>query len=216
MAHRRIFVSLGLLAGLALLLPACQNRGLAGPGISGSPDGVAAAPRAPGTPSRAPTGRGGAVAVGAKDMAAVDAYFRAGRGGQNTRWILGDYVDVQASKEYFSTILSVNRGPFVSRSDTREGDDLIVTLKFLGNAAQASASNNPRVQLGTGLTVTAYKMLRVRLMKTRDARMPVRLHITARGQASRGHREEVIQRGNVLQMGGNLVYRNGAWTWSPI
>lgn len=210
----RTLALIGLLA-LSLTIGACQGASLSGDNTAtGNPgDPFPAAPRANGT---RPMARGGTVAVSDRDLAPVDAYFSAGRGGANTRWILGDTVDVVASREYFAGILSVNRGPFVSRSDKKLGDDMLVTLTFLGSPNQASASNNPRVQLGTGLTVTASRVLRVRLVKTRDARAPVRLHITARGQARQGHREHIIKRGDVITMGGNLVAEGGRWVWRPI
>ncbi len=195
------------LAALALGLGACQGGGLTG--------GGAKATGTPGGPARTQA-TGSMVAVGARDLAPVDAYFRAGAGGSNTRWILGDEVDVVASREYFAGILSVNRGPFVRRSDSKIGDDMLVTLTFLGTRSQASAANNPRVQLGTGVTVTAYKTLRVRLTKTVDPAVPVRIHITARGNASRGHRENIIQRGPLLTMGGNLRRTGNRWVWNPL
>lgn len=220
MASNTRGLCVAILAVLGLALGGCQGAGLTGP-TGTTAVGTPGEPQPMGTPrpgsSRVPRGaRTGTVAVSARDLAPVDAYFRAGAGGANTRWILGDTVDIVASKEYFAGILSVNRGPFVTRHDTKVGDDTVVTLKFLGSGNQASASNNPRVQLGTGLTVTAYSTLRVRLVKTVDRRVPVRLHITARGRAARGHREHVIKRGELLTMGGSLVASGGQWVWSPI
>ncbi len=194
-----LFCSLGL--------GGCQGGGLTGQGgaATGSPDS-----------GQRGNARTAGVAVSPQDMAPVNAYFRAGPGGSNTRWILGDVVDVVASREYFSSLISINRGPFVRRTDSRVGEDMVVTLSFLGTGNQASAANNPRIQIGTGVTVTAYRTLRLRLTATRDARVPVRLHITARGDASRGHRENIIQKAPVITMGGSLVRSGQRWVWNPI
>ncbi len=193
---------------LALGLTACQGGGLTG--------GGAKATGTPGGGARTTAAGGAGVHITPQELAPVDAHFRAGRGGSNTRWILGDVVDVVASREYFASMISINRGPFVKRVDSKAGEDVLVTLTFMGSGNQASAANNPRIQIGTGLTVTAYRTLRLRLAATKDTRFPVRLHITATGNASRGHREEIIQRAPVITMGGNMVKSGNRWVWNPV
>lgn len=205
MVCNRIWIAVACV--LALGFTACQSGGLTG--------GGATATGSPGAGSR-PTGTGPLVQISPQDLAVVDAQFRAGPGGNNTRWVLGDVVDVVASREYFAGIISINRGPFVKRVDAKVGGETLVTLTFLGSSNQASASNNPRIQIGTGLTVTAYRTLRLRLTATKDARFPVRLHITATGNASRGHREEIIQRAPLITMGGHMVRSGDRWVWNPI
>lgn len=150
------------------------------------------------------------------DMQGVDQYLASGPQGSNTRWILGDNVEIVASTEYFANVMSLNRGHFVNRTTRIDGNDTVETLKFLGAKNQRSAMTSPRAQIGTGLTVTARDTLTVRLSQTRDSSVPVRIKITAHGNASRGHKEEVQNRGPMLTMGGNLVRQNERWVWMPI
>ena len=70
--------------------------------------------------------------------------------------------------------------------------------------------------IGTGITVSARKVLNVRLFRTTDAATPVQLRITATGEASRGKRSVVEQRGPALQLGGTLRRGAAGWAWLPI
>jgi len=163
--------------------------------------------------------RGGAeveVSLSDADLRGVDQYLASGPQGSNTRWILGDHVEIVASTEYFANVLSLNRGHFVNRTTRIDGNDTVETLKFLGAANQRSAMTSPRAQIGTGLTVTARSTLTVRLSHTRDPSVPVRMKITATGNASRGHKEEIQNRGPTLTMGGNLIRQGDRWVWMPI
>ena len=125
-------------------------------------------------------------------------------------------VQADPSTEYFSNVMSLNRGNMVSRTTRIVGSDTVETLRFLGAPNQRSAMTSPRAQIGTGLTVTARETLTVRLSKTRDPSVPVRIQITANGDASRGHKEEIHRRGAILTMGGNLVRQGSGWVWMPI
>ncbi len=220
-------VGLGLLLLLlAPLAPACRGRRLLTgepprprPSASRPADAPAAvAPPAPvpldphwaGRPQ--PGRRGGQVSLSAQDLASVDAFLDE----RNAQWILGDDVLVEASREYFGAQLSVNvRTGTVSRTDDVRLDETVITLTYLLGRMQRAAENNPRVMLGTGLTVTARRTLRVRLFKTVDPSVPVALRIVATGDASRGRREQVAARAPVLQVGGTLRRGTGGWGWFP-
>lgn len=157
--------------------------------------------------------RPGRVNLTPRDLAPVDAYLHA----RNSQWILGDHVEVYASREYFATALTVNaRIGVVRRHDQESGADSIITLTYLGHRLAASAMANPRVLLGTGITVSARKRLTVRLIKTTDSRRPVYLRVVARGNASRGRKEEVSARGDSLQIGGSLQLCNCCYNWFPL
>lgn len=157
--------------------------------------------------------RPGRVSLTPRDLAPVDAYLHA----RNSQWILGDYVEIHASREYFATALTVNaRVGVVQRRDQEVGGDSVITLTYVGHPQAASAMANPRVLLGTGITVTARKRLTIRMVKTRDSRRPVYLRVMARGNATRGRREEVAARGDSLQIGGSLQLCNCCYSWFPI
>ncbi len=64
--------------------------------------------------------------------------------------------------------------------------------------------------------MTARDTLTVRMTKTQDPNVPVRIRITATGNASRGHKDDVKLRGPQLAMGGNLVRQGERWVWMPI
>ena len=124
---------------------------------------------------------------------------------------------VEASREYFGPAVSIAaRQGMVQRSDENRGDETITTLTFIVGKYQLGVENNPRVTIGSGITVSARKTLKLRLFRTRDSERPVSLRITATGDASRGHKERVDQRGPTLQMGGVLVRTNAGWAWNPI
>jgi len=200
--------SLGLLVLglLTLVLPlglcACQAGGLSRLSGAGGSSGAAGGRY-----------RSDVVNLTDDDLAPVDAYLHA----SNRQWILGDTVDIFASKEYFSGMLTMNaKIGLVHRQDTRAGDDDLTVLTFIGDKSQASAMVNPRALVGTAITVTARKTLRVRMAKTTDASRPVQLRIVARGNASRGVKEEISGRGPQLELGGLLVNENGRWVWKEI
>lgn len=219
---------LALLLALLPSLCACQGRrlltgapplearagGEAGRGAStgpGAPGSSAAGPAEPWAGGR--SGRGGQVSLSARDLAPVDLYVDA----RNAQWILGDDVLVEASREYFAPLLSVNaRLGAVSRTDDVRPDETIITLTFLMGRYQQAVENTPRVMIGTGLTITARRSLRVRLFKTNDADTPLALRVVATGQASRGRKDKVEARAPTLQLGGSLRRQGGQWLWRPL
>lgn len=161
----------------------------------------------------ADTPAGGIVSLTDRDLAPVDAFI----GARNAQWILGDDVEVLASREYFGQNLTMTRASgLVERQDDMTGGETKVTLTFRGDPGAASVTTNPRVLIGTGLTVTARRTLVVHLMKTRDARRPVYLCVTARGSAARGRGDQVTERAGELVLGGEIKRgAGGAWTWTP-
>lgn len=221
------------LAGLLalLLLAACHGPtlshrlGLTSRVPRETPPEPAPPAEGPGAPGRTPTAGGGVrgtppggrqVRLRPEDLAPVDAWIDHRR---NPQWILGDEVEVVASTEYFAQALTLNREGFsglVERRDDRQGDDTVVTLRFLGDESQMSAMSNPRVLIGTGLTVTARRLLILRLRRTRDTRQPVLLRVTANGRAARGRHETVLERAPMLRVGGTLRWVDGAWRWMPL
>jgi hypothetical protein len=146
------------------------------------------------------------------DLAPVDAWLSHKT---NPQWILGDDVEVVASREYFATALTISSttSGIVQRTDDMTPAGRVVTLRFRGAKSQAGVMNSPRVLIGTGLTVTARRVLRVHLLKTGDPGAPVHLQVTARGEATRGVRESVVERGEVLALGGTLRRRGGGYAW---
>jgi hypothetical protein len=196
-------------AALLLVLPACQGRTLTGTGGGTGGDEAGWG----GTGGQ----RGGQVALSARDLVAADVYVDAGQNQSNARWILGDEVTVEASREYFGQIVSISaRQGAVHREDTTFPDETVTTLMFVMGRLQSAVENNPRVMIGTGITVSARKVLKVRLFRTTDPSTPVRLRITANGDASRGKKDVVEQRGATLQMGGMLKKGPSGWGWQPI
>jgi len=156
---------------------------------------------------------GGTVSLTDRDLAPVDAYI----GLQNAQWVLGDDVEVTASREYFGQNLTIARmGGIVERRDDTSGGETTVTLTYRGVAGMESVEQNPRVMIGLGLTISARQRLVVHLVRTRDANRPVHLRIVARGRASRGRKDDVQQRAPELQLGGQLTRgADGAWLWTP-
>lgn len=222
------FLALAVFVALASL-PACRSPRIAGPQGFVPTTVPSASPQAPRAPQASPVaqqgpapkapvlgtrrGRVGDVRLSARDLAPVDWYVDA----QNAQWILGDEVMVEASREYFGQSLTVNaRVGAVERSDEVHPDVTIITLRFLMAPSQNAVENNPRVLIGTGLTVSARRVLRVRLFKTQDANTPVSLRVTATGDASRGRKERVEGRAPTLQVGGSLRRATSGWAWFPI
>ena len=159
---------------------------------------------------RAPRPRGRNVNLRKGDLAGVDHWLSA----RNAQWVLGDVVDVYASKEYFSTMLTLNaKVGTVQRQDKKVGEDHLVIMRFLGQTGAASAMTNPRVQVGPGLTVTARKVLRVRMAKSRDPRYPVQLRIVANGKAAHGKGDDTLRRDDMVELGGTLGYAKDHWLW---
>lgn len=198
MQHRTLKLCvLGLGFGFVLaMLSACQGR-------QGVFDGPQGQPR-PAT--------GGRVSLTDQDLAPVDAYI----GVRNGQWILGDDVEVVASREFFGQNLTMARATgLVERRDSSVDGETTVTLTYVGDPGMASVGTNPRVLIGTGLTISARRTLVIKLAKTLDANRPVYLRVVARGKASRGRKDKVEQRAPELQVGGEIRRNGGAWAWTP-
>ncbi len=196
-----------LSVALALVVPlaGCQGRHVftTDGSTAGQPSSVSGS-----TPSG-----NGRVFLSDRDLAPVDAFISA----RNAQWILGDEVEVTASREYFAQVLTVNATVGeVSRQDTTRADETTVDLVSLRPGGAVVVTSSPRILIGTGLTVTARKRLTLHLVKTRDQTAPVRLRVHAQGNASRGRHDDVLDRQPVLDLGGEIRLDNGRWTWFPI
>ncbi len=197
-----------ILAVAILLVAGCQGRKQLNPTVARGNPGEAMGRRAPRTQPR----RGGNVFVSDRDLAPVDAFISA----RNAQWIMGDEVEVIASREYFAQVLSVNNAVGqVKRSDTVRDEETTVTLTYLGAPGSVTVTSSPRVMIGTGLTINARRRLVLHLVKTHDANVPVRLSVTASGDAVRGRKEEVLQRGPMLGLGGELRRGRSGFVWVP-
>jgi hypothetical protein len=141
----------------------------------------------------------GTISLSDADLAPVDAYV------SRRRWVVGDEVEVIASREYFAQALmvasSIGR---VRRDEAEEGGGATVTLTFVGAPDEVDVTTAPRVMIGTGLNVSARKRIRIHLTKTTDAGMPVRLQVTARGLASTGAADRVDKKAEQIVLGGVL------------
>jgi hypothetical protein len=206
-ANRRL--ALALLALSVSALAACSARGgaragRARPGSFG--DGVPISEPAAPAPAPLPSGPG-IVSLTDADLAPVDAYVA------RRRWLLGDEVEVIASREYFVQALmvasSIGR---VRREESEDANGSTVVLTFVGDPAEVDITTAPRVMIGTGLNVSARKRIVVRLTKTTDSAMPIRLQVTARGAASTGVGETVERRAEEIVLGG-VLRRNPVSGW---
>ena len=82
-------------------------------------------------------------------------------------WVLGDDVEIVASKEYFIQNLSITaRTGFVRRKDDEGVDEARSVLTFLGRPEDVDYSNAPRVLIGTGISVLARRTLTLRFVRT--------------------------------------------------
>jgi hypothetical protein len=133
------------------------------------------------------------------DLAPVDAWVR------RRRWILGDDVTVVASREYFAPLLSITeRIGIVARQDSIENGESVTVLTYAGPGDQIDVQTAPRVMIGTGITVMARRRLVVRLAKTTQVAVPIRIDIRADGKASTGVGSDVVQRAAALTMSAGL------------
>lgn len=199
-------------------LAAYKLRGESGPSATAVPS--AATGRRPSTQlppvdvkARRPRVRRGArVNLRPQDMQPVRDWFSV----RNRQFILADVVEIRASKEFFSQVLTTNTHIGMVRKQERVvNGDRIITLKYVGRNAP-SAMNSPRVLIGTGFTVTARDTLRVHLTKTYDPARPVNIRVSARGDAARGRAEEVLQKDDhMLEVRGALTWdrANRRWVW---
>lgn len=164
-------------------------------------------------PPSPPPRRGGRVFLSDRDLAPVDAFLH----WKNAQWILGDEVEVVASREYFAQNLTVNETlGTVRRRETTRADETVVELTYLGAPGTAGITTSPRILIGTGLTITARRKMVLRLVKTTSPVVPLSLRITAKGNASRGRGDEVWIREPVLNLGGQIRRQQNRWIWYPI
>lgn len=219
------------------LLAACRGKRLPVPGARGPARMPATQPQrrptnwpqsrpqsqpGPALPTKFDRVRGKNVRLRERDMQPVDAWLSA----RNSQWIIGETVDVYASKEYFASMLTFNAKPgLVQKRESVHQGDSVITLTYIGARYATNAMRAPRVFIGKdkgkgksgrGLSVSARKVLRIRMAKTRDPSRPVQLRIVARGTASHGRHEEVLRRGDQLELGGALRRSQGRWYWIPV
>jgi len=151
-----------------------------------------------------------------RDLKPVDDWLSA----RNTQWIIGEVVDVYASREYFASMLTLNaKTGLVHKRETTVQGDPVTILTYVGATFATNAMRAPRVQIGSeahGLSISARKVLRVRMAKTRDPARPVQLRVVARGKAVHGTHEKVLRRGDALELGGVLRRSRGRWYWIPV
>jgi len=219
-----------LLPALCLVLPllsACRGNRLPVPGSADTAAPTASRPApyvGPALPARFDTMSGKNVRLAPQDLEPIDDWL----GVRNTQWIIGDTVDVYASKEYFASMLTLNaKTGLVQRQETEYQGDTIITLTYVGAAHAMNAMRAPRAFIGKeegdfrnprlgGFTISARKVLRLRMAKTRDPSRPVQLRVLARGQAVHGRHEEVERRADQIEIGGALRHAQGRWWWVPV
>jgi hypothetical protein len=111
--------------------------------------------------------------------------------------------------------------------------DTVTTLTYIGPTYATSAMRAPRAFIGKddgrgldagtggnprigGLTLSARKVLRLRMAKTRDPSRPVQLRIVAHGKAVHGRHETAERRADQIEIGGALRHAQGRWWWVPV
>ncbi len=213
-----------------LLLGGCRGNRLPVAGVTGvyrppvqrRPATQPRTPPAKTTPVRFDKVRGKNVRLSERDMRPVDTWLKA----RDSQWIVGETADVYASREYFASMLTFNAKPgLVQKRESVHQGDTVITLTYVGSAHATNAMRAPRVQIGGeqqngvlrgGISVSARKMLRIRMAKTRDPSRPVQLRVVARGKAVHGHDQEVLRREQQLEIGGALRRTQGRWVWIPV
>ena len=193
---------LGLVV-VASSLPACSG----GARRAARPDGVRGADRETANsvvpPGRPPAGPG-EISLSADELAPMDGWIR------KRRWLIGDDVEVTASREYFAQNLSITeRIGSVTRNDSEQNGVGTSVLTYIGPGGTIDQQTAPRVMIGTGLTVMARKRLTVHLVKTRDGSVPVQIRVRAIGRASAGSSTQVMQREDALTIGARLYRAPG-------
>ena len=159
-----------------------------------------------GTPRDA---RSGDVSLSDQDLAPIDGYIKK-RG-----WILGDVVEVVASKEYFVQYISIAaRIGLVKRVDSEDDNGMTSVITFLGSPEQLDVSTAPRLLIGTGITVSARQKLVLRFARTRNPDVPVRLRITAQGKARQGVGDQTLRKEEMIVIGVGLRRApGGGWQY---
>jgi hypothetical protein len=193
---RRTAALLALAAAVAAA-GAC-TRGARARRPSAFGEGVPLSSAPPDAPPPLPSGPG-IVSLTDADLVPVDSYV------SRRRWVIGDEVEVIASREYFVQALmvasSVGR---VRREEATDANGATITLSFVGEPHEVDVTTAPRVMIGTGLNVSARRRIVIRFLRTTDPAVPVRLQVTARGMASVGAGETVERRAEEIVVGGVL------------
>lgn len=154
-------------------------------------------------------GRPGDVSLSDKDLAPIDGYIK------KRSWILGDVVEVVASKEYFAQYISiVARIGLAKRVDSEDDNGMTSVVTFLGTPEQLDVATAPRLLIGTGITVSARQKLVLRFARTRNPDVPVRLRITAQGKARQGVGDQTLRREELIVVGAGLRrLPGGGWQY---
>lgn len=149
---------------------------------------------------------GGTISLSNQDLAPMDGYIR------RRFWVLGDDVEIVASKEYFIQNLSISaRIGFVKRDDKEGENEAVSVLTFLGRPGEVDFSNAPRVLVGTGISVLARRTLTIRFTRTTSPDLPVRIRIAANGDARLGMGNQVSRRDPSIVLGAQLRRVGGAY-----
>jgi len=149
------------------------------------------------------------VSLSDKDLAPIDGYIK------RRSWILGDVVEVVASKEYFAQYISiVARIGLAKRVDSEDENGMTSVVTYLGTPEQLDVATAPRLLIGTGITVSARQRLVLRFARTRNPDVPVRLRITAQGRARQGVGDQTLRREESIVIGAGLRrLPGGAWQY---
>ncbi len=179
----------------------CTNGGRrGGRGSTEGADGTADAGGAGGT--------GATISLTDAELAPMDGYIR------RRFWVLGDDVEIVASKEYFIQNLSISaRIGIVKREDKEGENEATSVLTFLGKPGEVDFSNAPRVLVGTGISVLARRTLTIRFVRTTSPDLPVRIRIAANGDARMGMGTQVSRRDPSIVLGAQLRRVGGAYVF---
>ncbi|MFO0934047.1 MAG: hypothetical protein U1E39_15275 [Planctomycetota bacterium] len=194
-----LVVALGLLALVAAGCRGDARRG--GRGAAAGADGGA-------TADGGVDAAGGTISLTNEELAPMDGYIR------RRFWVLGDDVEIVASKEYFIQNLSISaRIGFVKRDDKEGENEAVSKLTFLGKPGEVDFSNAPRVLVGTGISVLARRTLTIRFTRTTSPDLPVRIRIAANGDARMGMGNQVSRRDPSIVLGAQLRRVGGAYVF---
>jgi len=153
-------------------------------------------------------GGGPTISLTDAELAPMDGYIR------RRFWVLGDDVEIVASKEYFIQNLSISaRIGIVKREDKEGANEATSVLTFLGRPGEVDFSNAPRVLVGTGISVLARRTLTIRFVRTTSQELPVRIRIAANGDARLGMGDQVSRRDPSIVLGAQLRRVGGVYVF---
>jgi len=153
-------------------------------------------------------GGGPTISLTDAELAPMDGYIR------RRFWVLGDDVEIVASKEYFIQNLSISaRIGIVKREDKEGANEATSVLTFLGRPGEVDFSNAPRVLVGTGISVLARRTLTIRFVRTTSPELPVRIRIAANGDARLGMGDQVSRRDPSIVLGAQLRRVGGVYVF---